>query len=74
MLVVTMEFDAFAFKRICGMNAERVSVLGVKALSSLPKRLTFGVNGIVAAGWPKSLVGVGILAVDPINGVVIVRV
>ncbi len=74
MLIVTMAFDASAFKGICGMDAERVSVLGVKALSSLTKRLTFGLNGIVADGWPKSLVGVGILAVDLINGVVIVRV
>jgi hypothetical protein len=70
-LVVTKAFDAPAFKRICGTNAERVSELGVKTLSSLPKRFTFGVDCIVAAGWPKSLVGVGILDVDPTNGVVI---
>jgi hypothetical protein len=73
-LVVTEAIDAPAFKGICGTDAERVSEPGVIALSSLPKRFTFGVGGIVAAGWPKSLVGVGILDVDPTNGVVIGRV
>ena len=72
-LVVTEAIDAPAFKGICGTDAERVSELGVKALTSLPKKLTFGVDGIVAVGWPKSLVGVGILAADPTNGVVIGR-
>jgi hypothetical protein len=73
-LVVTMAFDVSAFKGICSTDAECVSVLGVKALSSMPKRVTFGVNVTVAAGSPKSLVGVDILAVGPTNGVVSVRV
>ncbi len=69
-----MAFDVSAFKGICSTDAECVSVLGVKALSSMPKRVTFGVNVTVAAGSPKSLVGVDILAVGPTNGVVSVRV
>jgi hypothetical protein len=73
-LVFNKTFDAPAFKGICGTDAERVSGLGVNTLGSLPKRFTFGVDGIVTAGWPKSLVGVGILDVDPTNGVVMGRV
>ena len=73
-LVITIALEAPALKGICGTDAERVSVLGVRALRSWPKKLTLGVDGIVTAGRPKSLVGVGILAVDPTNGVVIARV
>ena len=48
-LVVTVAFDAPPLKGIYGTDAERVSKLGVMALRSWPKKLTFGVAGIVPA-------------------------